>query len=279
TEVETQIISSLKTFSYTTDNKAIETDITKNSDELEELLATKILYFNNMTNGFFTKTFLELRIKAVFNSKEAPKKLRKIVVDDTPNIELFELLRTLRNELSQENDVANFQVFTQKALYEICETLPTTKSKLLKINGMGETRVEKYGSAIINVIKIYCEENNIETNQDADIFEEAKPKKQKSINNSKKISLEMFKSGKSIFEIAKERSFVQTTILNHLTAFIPTGEIKVTDLMSVENYNELKELIPKKTFENLSDLKNQLDDKFSYGELRLILEEINKENS
>ena len=144
---------------------------------------------------------------------------------------------------------------------------------------MGETRVEKYGSAIINVIKIYCEENNIETNQDADIFEEAKPKKQKSINNSKKISLEMFKSGKSIFEIAKERSFVQTTILNHLTAFIPTGEIKVTDLMSVENYNELKELIPKKTFENLSDLKNQLDDKFSYGELRLILEEINKENS
>ena len=55
-----------------------------------------------------------------------------------------------------------------------------------------------------------------------------------------------------------------------------SGEVKITDLMSKEHYEELKKLIPSKTFDNLSDLKHQLDDKYSYGELRLVLEDLNK---
>ena len=42
--------------------------------------------------------------------------------------------------------------------------------------------------------------------------------------------------------------------------------------MPVSHYEELQKLIPKQEFENLSDLKHQLDDKYSYGEIRLVLE-------
>lgn len=138
---------------------------------------------------------------------------------------------------------------------------------------MGKTRVDKYGSAILEVIKNYCDEKNIEVVKDADIFEELKPKKKK--GDTKKASLELFKSGKTILEIAQERELNENTIFGHLASFITSGEIKTTDLISQKHYKELLKLIPKKTFDNLSDLKNQLDDKFSYGELRLVLEEIN----
>ena len=40
-------------------------------------------------------------------------------------MELFELLRELRNDIAQEKDLIHYQIFTQKALYEMCETLPT----------------------------------------------------------------------------------------------------------------------------------------------------------
>jgi hypothetical protein len=50
--------------------------------------------------------------------------------------------------------------------------------------------------------------------------------------------------------------------------------VEITDLMKKEHYNSLLELIPKTTFESLSDLKNQLDDIYSYGELRLVLEHL-----
>ena len=46
--------------------------------------------------------------------------------------------------------------------------------------------------------------------------------------------------------------------------------------MSKKHYVELKKIIPTKTFENLSELKHQLDDKFSYGELRLVVNDLSE---
>jgi ATP-dependent exoDNAse (exonuclease V) alpha subunit len=272
-ETDRVIISSFAAFNFTTDNQAIEKDITKNNDYIEELLETKLLYFKGLAQGFKTHLFLDLRSKAVFLVKEKPKKQKKTVIDGTTNVELFELLRVLRNDIAQENDVIHYQIFTQKALYAMCETLPTKKSELLAINGMGKVRVEKYGSAILKVIKDFCNENDIEYNESQELFE---PKKKKVKKIDTKIqSFNLFKAGKSIEDIADERELNVNTIFGHLASFIPSGKIKITDLMSIEHFNELEEIIPKHRFENLSDLKHQLDDKYTYGELRLVLEAIN----
>ena len=274
-QTKTEIIGSFKTFGFTTDNKAIEKDINKQLDVIEELQTTKLSYFQEFAEGFDTKTFLELRAKSVFLTKEKPKKLRKSVIDGTTNIELFELLRELRNTIAEKNDLIHYQVFTQKALYEICETLPTNLTELGQINGMGKVRVKKYGKEILAVIHEYCNENDIETSNDVEIFEIQKSKRKKGDTN--KISLELFKAGKSIDQIALERELNSNTIFGHLAGFISSGEVKVTDLISESSYAELTNIIPKKTFENISDLKHQINDKYSYGEIRLVLDELNKE--
>ncbi|WP_372755193.1 helix-turn-helix domain-containing protein [Mariniflexile sp.] len=279
TETDKHMVLPLKAFGFTTDNKAVGGDLTKNFDILEELLDTKLLYFDGLAEGFSTKLFLELRVKAVFHSKEKPKKARNTVIDGTTNLELYEILRILRNEIAQENDLIHYQVFTQKALYEMCETLPTNKKELLKINGMGKTRVDKYGDAILEVIRNYCDENDIETSVEKFDLVTKEPKKTKGKGETMKISLELFKSGKTISEIADERELNANTIFGHLVTFIPSGEVKITDLIPTEHYEELLKLIPQKNFENLSDLKNQLDEKYSFGEIRLVLEAINKASS
>ena len=274
TETETKITTPLKTFAFTTDNQAIGSELTKNLDVFEDLLSVKLLYFKGLANGFEAERVLELRAKSVFMGKEAPKKPRKQVIDGTSNVELFEKLRILRNDIADANDLIHYQIFTQKALYEMCETLPTNKQELLKVNGMGKTRVEKYGTAILKVIKAYCDEHDIETSTEAEIFDVQKPKRKQV--DTKFASLKLFNSGKSLVEIANDRELNENTIFGHLASFIPTGEVKVTDLMSIEFYEELKAIIPKTTFENLSDLKHQLDDKYSYGELRLVVEDLKK---
>jgi hypothetical protein len=274
TETEAKLLLPLKELNFTTDNKAIEADIIKNLESIEEFIEAKHLFFNGLYEGFTTIKLLELRAKSVFILKEKPKKTRKSVIDGTTNVELFELLRVLRNEIAHEHGLIHFQVFNQKALYEMCETLPLTKKELLLINGMGKTRVEKYGSAILNVIKHYCDENDIETLNDNISFEEKKPKKTKI--DTKKVSLELFKSGKSVEEIANERDLNENTIFGHLASFVSSGEVKITDLISKKHYEALTKLIPSMIFENLSDLKHQLDDTYSYGELRLVLEDLSK---
>ena len=269
-ETESKITIPLKTFAFSTDNQTVGNEITKNLDALEDLLSVKLLYFKELISGFTADYILELRAKSVFIGTEKPKKSRKTIIEGTSNVELFEKLRMLRNDIANENDLIHYQIFTQKALYEMCETLPTNKAELLKVNGMGKRRVEKYGLAILKAINAYCDENDIETSNAIEIFE--KPKRKK--GDTKRESLALFLSGKSIKEIANERELNDNTIFGHLAHFIKTGEVKVSDLMSITFYEELKAIIPKTAFENLSDLKHQLDDKYSFGELRLVVEEI-----
>jgi len=274
-EFDAKIKKSFKDFGFSTDNKSIEKDITKHINTIEELITIKQLYFEGLKDAFNVKTFLELRTKSVFLAKEKPKKQRKTVIDGTTNVELFELLRELRNTIASTNELIHFQVFTQKALYEMCETLPTNKKELMSVNGMGKVRVEKYGSEILKVIHQYCDENDIQTSNTIDIFEVKKPKKQK--GDTKKISLDFFKVGKSVDQIALERELNKNTIVGHLASFIPSGEIKITDLISKTHYKELKEIIPKHKFENLSDLKHQIDNKYTFSELRLVLEDLSNQ--
>ncbi len=274
-QAKANISEPFKSLAYTTDNKVVEKDINKQFDMIEEVLTTKLAYFKGLSEGFSARNFLELRAKSVFLVKDKPKKPRKAVIDGTTNVELFELLRELRNTIAKEKGLIHFQIFTQKALYEMCETLPTNKKELLQVNGFGKVRVEKYGSDILKVIRDYCDENDIKTSKDVEIFEATKPKHQK--GDTKKISLELFKSGMSTEQIALERDLNVNTIFGHLASFIDSGEVKITDLISEIHYKELIELIPKHTFENLSDLKHQIDEKYSYGELRLVLNELTKQ--
>ncbi|WP_443633639.1 helix-turn-helix domain-containing protein [Candidatus Marifrigoribacter sp. Uisw_064] len=275
THTKTEISEPFKTLSFTTDNKALEKDIIKQLDAFEEFLAAKYLYFKGLTNSFNTNAFLELRGKSIFLGKEKPKKLRKTVIDGTINVELFELLRVLRNEIAKEKDLIHYQVFTQKALYEMCETLPLNKQELKKIIGMGTVRIEKYGSEILKVIKEYCDENDIDTSNRIEIFDEPKPIRTK--GETKTISLDLFKAGKPIDQIALERELNANTIFGHLASFVSSGEVKINDLISKKHYKELKAIIPTHTFENISDLKHQIDNKYSYGELRLVLDELLKQ--
>ncbi|OIQ18848.1 helix-turn-helix domain-containing protein [Lacinutrix sp. MedPE-SW] len=273
-ELNNNIIVSYKSLSFTTDNKSIDTDLAKMLDVIEEQIEVKKLFFNKLSKGFNAEEYLNLRAKSVFLAKEAPKKSRKSIVDGTTNVELFELLRELRNELAQTNDLIHYQIFTQKSLYEMCETLPTNKKELLKVNGFGKTRVDKYGNEILKIIREYCDENNIETSKDIEIFEEKKPKRK--VGETKTISLNLFKSGKTVEQIAMERDLNLNTIIGHLASFIPSGEIKILDLMSKKHFDELMEIIPTHKFENLSDLKHQIDDKYTFGELRLVLDNMSK---
>ncbi|ARV10733.1 helicase [Winogradskyella sp. PC-19] len=274
TQTRTNIVTPFKNFGFTTDNKTIEKDLVKQLDSIEELIASKQLYFNKLKNGFDVPTFLEARAKSVFLAKDKPKKPRKSVIDGTTNVELFELLRELRNEIAQEKDLIHYQIFTQKALYEMCETLPTNKKQLLEVNGFGKTRVDKYGMRILKAIREYCDKNDIQTSNEVEIFEKPIPKRQK--GDTKRLSLELFKNGKPPEQIAFERELNINTVIGHLASFISSGEVKITDLISERHYKELKELIPKYKFDNLSDLKHQIDNKYTYGELRLVLDEISK---
>lgn len=262
----------LDALTFATDNKEVDKDIYKQLKIIEDLLTTKLYCLNGLKNNYSSLKYLELRAKAILQqNKNVPVKSARI--DTSKHPELFTKLKALRTRFAEAEEVPHFQIFTQKSLYEMCETLPTTTKQLLAVSGMGKVRVKKYGEVILKIITDYWIHNDVELEEE--VLEKITSKKRKpKKENSKAISLQLFKSGQSISEISKERGFVETTIQGHLAHFIPTGEIKITDLMPKKKYMELKKIMQVTTFEGLTDLKNKIDEKFTFNEMKLVAREL-----
>ena len=66
--------------------------------------------------------------------------------------ELFEALRTWRRERAGDDEVPPYVVFTDATLQLIAEHRPSTDAGLLKIAGVGPTKLEKYGAEVLALL-------------------------------------------------------------------------------------------------------------------------------
>lgn len=93
----------------------------------------------------------------------------------------------------------------------------------------------------------------------------------KEVGASKITTFEMYKEGKTIEEIATARSMAQSTIEGHLTSFVGTGELEVTEFVSP---SELSLILKKiKELDGLSGsiLKENLPPEITYTKLRAVI--------
>ena len=65
---------------------------------------------------------------------------------------LFEQLREWRGETARAESVPAYVVFTDLTLQAIAEVLPRDTAQLLAINGIGRTKQEKYGEAVLGLV-------------------------------------------------------------------------------------------------------------------------------
>ena len=75
--------------------------------------------------------------------------------DDCPasyDEELFERLRTWRRDRAEQEKVPAFVVFTDATLQLIAEHKPQTPEALLRVNGIGRSKLERYGDEVLAVV-------------------------------------------------------------------------------------------------------------------------------
>lgn len=99
--------------------------------------------------------------KTVEIRRKFEKVKQQVKIDNSSIMDnnLFEILRSLRKELSIKANVPPFVVFTDATLSSMCVSYPTSKEEMLKISGVGEFKYNNYGELFINTIKDYLEKN------------------------------------------------------------------------------------------------------------------------
>jgi hypothetical protein len=93
--------------------------------------------------------------------------------------------------------------------------------------------------------------------------------------DSRKMSLEMFRNGKTIGEIASERMLTTGTIESHLSYFVREGKLDVFELIPRKKYDIIVKKIKNSSFDSISELKFMLGDHYSWNEIRTVLNHLN----
>jgi len=93
------------------------------------------------------------RVCATGLSSPAERKVgRCSTCPPTYDEELFEQLRSWRATTAAEAKVPAYVVFTDATLVAIAETLPTDTAALARVPGVGPTKLERYGEAVLGML-------------------------------------------------------------------------------------------------------------------------------
>lgn len=105
---------------------------------------------------------------------------------------------------------------------------------------------------------------------------EDKPKKEKV--DTKALTFKMFRDGKTLKDIAAERSLTVGTVENHLAHFVEQGELEIGEVVSSQHQKIIRGIV--KTFNkaySLSEVKNLLPNDYTYTEIKLVIADMKRE--
>ncbi|MBK8303447.1 MAG: DNA helicase RecQ [Chloracidobacterium sp.] len=208
--------------------------------------------------------------------KVKEEKRSKLVADAVHRYEqaLFDDLRRLRTTFAKHENVPPYVIFSDATLIEMATYLPQNGWELRKISGVGDLKFDKYGADFLAEIKTYCLTNSLVSRIDLKSNKrerKVRTKRDVSGKDTYHTSLDLYRDGRSISEIAKERGLSPTTIENHLIRFITTGEISLEQFVSMDKVETIQKAIMKfQPSDALSPVKEFLGDEYSFAEIRAV---------
>lgn len=223
------------------------------------------------------------QLKTLFNNatdvQHIFERVAKGITYFTPLLEqLWYEVLLVEGKIANQKKVKQF--FTE--LKELDNSLSETLKKLFRLEQMIQLAQsdqpfdkEKIHSAKLETLytKLTGKINNILKNEKLFIGEyplskDDKPKKEK--RSTYDITLQLWKEGKTVAEIAKERTLSQATIYSHIAKCIEQDKIAITEVLPEETINELNTIF--KENEELTTLKSlyeKTEERYSWDELRL----------
>ena len=118
------------------------------------------LKFTDTARGLLKgETTVMLREQAVQPSRRKPGKAGKraaagFMPASAPSAGLLEALRAWRRDVAREHGVPAYVVFHEATLEGIAALRPRTLDELRAISGVGEKRLERYGNALLEIVRM-----------------------------------------------------------------------------------------------------------------------------
>lgn len=296
-----KVLEALKNCDLRSESKEAANDLNDIFQQLFDLLFQKRKLVTVCEKGFTFNQFIKEKLRLVYpefkiNVYATSKNIK--VSSAIKHPELFRKLILLRDDICNEEQKPVMYVASQKTLTELCNYLPENDEELLQISGFGKAKVAAYGEQFLKIIRAFKSENNLESlmpekpakkvkakkekssakiNEGEDWvslndIEKEKPNTRTSKSQTKEQTFRMFRDGKSVEVIAKERNLTVGTVQTHLIPFVATGELHIDYLVPRRKQTVILDALEGFNYNgNLAALKQRLPEEISYSEIRFVL--------
>lgn len=204
---------------------------------------------------------------------ERPKKGRRSEESwESVDRDLFETLRKWRKKRADSKGLPPFVIFSDKTLRDLAARRPSSLERLREVYGIGEAKLEEYGSDILSILDTHCRERNVSRDQRPAAPRAVASPSRSSTTAVLDTAFGLFARGKSIAEVMAGTTRSQGTVVDYLCRYIETKRpesiepwvdgatlIKIASVADVVGTDRLK------------PIRDVLGEQISYDEIRIVL--------
>ena len=181
---------------------------------------------------------------------------------------LFSMLMDLRKSIAKKLDIPAYVVFQENSIDAMCTLYPITLEEMQNIPGVGAGKAKRYGQEFCNVIKKYCEENEIERPTDMRVRTVANKSKRK-VDIIQRIDRQV-----ALDDIAESMGLDFGELLDEVEAIVYSGtklniDYFLEDVMDEDVVEEIYDYFKESETDDLEVALRALDD-CSDDEIRLV---------
>lgn len=182
---------------------------------------------------------------------------------------LFKMLKDLRRSEAKKHKVQPYIVFMEGSLEQMATTYPTNLQELQTIQGVGQGKAKRYGQPFCDLIKKYCEENEIERPEDIRVRSVAK-------NSMRKVKIvQCIDKKMPLDDIARSQSLKFEELLDELEAIVYSGtrinlDYYIEDIMDDEQIDDIYDYFAEAETDSLKDAFDEFGGDYSDEDIRLI---------
>ena len=200
-----------------------------------------------------------------YDSSSTPTLTKK---QETSDEVLYKILINERLKLSKDFNIPPFAVFQESSIQEMTFKYPISFSELSAITGVGEGKAKKFGERFISIISKYCDENNIEREQDL-IFKSSGSK-----SGLKLFIIQSIDKKLTIDEIAESKNLSYSEILEEIGTIVYSGtkldlSYLINDIFDDESQDELFDFLIDSEEDNFIEFCEEFSDDFDEDDLKL----------
>ncbi|ARK11624.1 DNA helicase RecQ [Fibrivirga algicola] len=189
--------------------------------------------------------------------------------------ELFERLRVLRKRIADSQNVPPYVVFTDSTLEDMARQRPTTPDAFRNVSGVGERKLEMFGTAFLTEIAEFVgvqvgeSPRQIRSEGTSRPRETAKPK-----GSTQQMTLELYQQGLTIQQIAQARELGPSSIANHLIQLSQGGyDVDLASLITLAERQEIEAAIATVGIEEnrTKPVFEHLGGRYDYGKINITI--------